>query len=177
MLPHGMSIEGLGLRPPALMSRARTAMTPMAMAAPAPAAALGRLVMSEIARPSAQAKGSGVLGRAFGAPFKPGRVTSTPADVVRGRIIKHDGKTITIHLEVFIALDWDESALAAATAFVGLEDGTTIAAKVVIERTTRGGRLLPGQHAKLALLLDREYPGSAQFIRFEPDFGLYIPLT
>ena len=187
MLPYGMSIEGLGLRSPALMGTARTTMAPVAMAgamAPAPAARPGpmmRMLAEELSakgsQPGAQAKSRGMLGRALGTLFGTGRVTTTQTDLVRGRIVKRDGKTIVIDIEVLATLEWDEAALAAATARLELEDGTFVGAKVVLEQSTRTARLLPGQHAKLVLMLDRELPYPARFVRFEPDFGLYIPLT
>ncbi|HKP57388.1 MAG TPA: VIT domain-containing protein [Polyangiales bacterium] len=178
MLPHGTSIEGLGLRP--AMHLALTArMAPLAMAAPMASAApapRGPSARLSAHRPP-QAEKLGLLNRALDRVFGTAPVSDKPAEVARGRIGKRDGKVVTIHLEVLTELDWNESALAAATALIELDDGTTIEAKVVVARSTRGGRLLPGQHAKLVLELARELRGPARIIRFDPDFGLYIPLA
>lgn len=180
MLPYGMSIEGLGLRGPTRMAGAPSTVAAFAIAgaaAPVPRAPAGPMMRMRVEEPLAHAESRGVLGRAFGSSFGTGRLTTAPTDLVRGRIIKRDGNTLVIHVEVLAALDWDESALAAATARIELDDGTSVDAKVVLAQSTRSARLLPGQHAKLALLLDRALSRPARFVRFEPDFGLYIPLA
>jgi hypothetical protein len=190
MLPYGTSIEGLGLRGPAdghggpvLMSAGRLA-APLAAAAGAPPGPMMRMRVVAEAPPRPQPpqskapseQGGSLLGRAFGALLRAGRVTTTPTDRVRGRVVKRTGTTIVIEIEVLAELDWNEAALAVATARVELADGSVIDAKVDIAQSTRTARLLSGQRAKLTLVLASEPLSAARLVRFEPDFGLYIPL-
>jgi Ca-activated chloride channel family protein len=181
-LPYGMSIEGLGLRPPAfLVGAARTTMAPLAMAAPMELLSdalesTPRMRMVAEARPGS--KRGGVFGRAFDAVFGASRFTATPTATgsARGRIIKHRDDTIVVRLEVLAAFDWDEDALAAATVYLELDDGTTIEAEVLVDQTTRAARLLAGQHAKLTLKLARKLTATASVVHI-PDLGLDIPIT
>jgi len=191
-LPYGMSIEGLGLRPPVLAAGpAAMPMARFALAAPmgvmpeapreAPPEARGeaRSWASMPKRAEApEAKRGGVFSRALEAVLGAGRFssTTTTTERVRGRVTKRKRDTIVIHLEVLEAFDWDDAALAAASVVLELDDGTSVEAEVVVAQTTRAARLLPGQHAKLTLQLDRELTATARVVHIA-ELGLDIPLT
>jgi Ca-activated chloride channel family protein len=239
MLPHGMSVEGLGLRqsaanearymstrsgmilqgaggfgravpgagpPPPPMARPAA---PMGRAAPpprreaeeertrstsiqapreddeadlfepaAPAAESAPSTLPPAPEQAARPRKKGLIGSAIDALFGAGEKAKreTP-DVVRGRVVSRKGKEIVIDLEILEELDWDDAALAAVLARVWFDDGTEIAGKVDVSKTSSAAHLVRGQHVKLVIVLDEEPTRAARFVRFEPDTGLYIPLT
>ena len=175
-LAHGLSVEGLGLRPapwPAaggMPSRARVARStaappasPAAMKPPAPPPAMKK------EEAGAQRKGF------FRSVVDALRPRPAPSEV-RARVTSSEGRTLVLDLEFLGAFDWDADALAAALTLVELENGRVVRGKVDLARTTRASRLAPGQHARLVVVLDDAPDAVAVFVTFEPDSGLRIPV-
>jgi hypothetical protein len=95
---------------------------------------------------------------------------------LRGRVVSRKDTTIVIDIEVLEAMDWDDAALARGAVHVRLADGTEISATVDTSKTTRAAHLVPGQHAKLVLVLDEEPVGPLKIVFFV-ELGLEIPLA
>jgi Ca-activated chloride channel family protein len=178
-LPHGASIDGLGLRgapfPPAigglpmLMRSRLAAMPPVAAAAPAAAPRAG-----------------GILSRVFSFGKTRGGQTDEPstrvgevsfplsqsesfasADRLAGKILLAKGRQMVVEIIVDRdGLDWQPGARAridwADGAFASLVEAT-----IVVERTTRPGPVLIGQTVRLCLRFDSDLPATARPARID----------
>jgi Ca-activated chloride channel family protein len=197
-LPHGMSVEGLGLRGPAvpvaagapemLMSRAMMA-PPAAMAPPAPGA------------PRRQGFGSGKVRRRSAGPAAPppppkkkGGITDAirgffrggaddeeafeaPAGaaadggslVLRGKLVHRAGELAVFETSLDLGLAWEPPARVTVVE----PDGTEHHVEVDVGKTTRAGRLVGGQILRIAVRLPSAIT-TIECIRLEVDGGFEI---
>lgn len=171
-LPHGMSAEGLGLRPAAGMPMAQATMMmpagfaaaplppPAPMSAPAkPRGALGRLFKKAKAEaPREEEKERAVtmdwLGEADDAAPAP---EARPRSGLRGKITVRKGRQLVVELTLEDELAWDPAGVAT----VVLADGSQLGARVVLERTTRVGTLAAGMTLRITFELFADLPAGA----------------
>jgi hypothetical protein len=161
-LPHGMSVEGLGLRSSALwLGRMPPA------AAPALSHGLDRLSLHDLAAPATAFM---MEGEPHLLPAPP-RATRRRARVLPARLTFRKGRKVVVEIALAEALDWY-----ARDARVIWKDGSHRSATIA-EGTTRPGRVEAGQVIRLALLLDEEPPADAP-IRIElRSLGREVHLT
>jgi Ca-activated chloride channel family protein len=132
-LPHGLSIEGLGLgRLPRPSQRVM-----MSLAAPA---------LSDFARTSFA---ESVAERSLSL-----RQSSRPRRLA-GRLVVRRGRELTLEISVETALDWDPEE-----AKVVWPDRTVVRADIVEDRTTVSGRVAFGLVVRLGLRLVADGPGA-----------------
>jgi Ca-activated chloride channel family protein len=181
MLPHGLSVEGLGLR-----SRA--------MAAGVPAAEVAAALAAPLAGMRPRGKGGAPAPMTYSAAPKPpaeigavrrfrDRMFLGPGkepprrEVARGRVVSSAGKELVLELAVVAEIRLDEAAVEGAIAVVWLDDGSRVRARIDVARSTRLAHLVPGQYARIVLILDKETARTAQRLTLEPDLGLDVPLA
>ena len=175
-LPHGMSAEGLGLRPAfaaagfagAPMQRL-TAPAPMAPAGapPPPPLAMGRALVPPPAlhRPGAEdelkektrvtsivERVAGVFKSRASEPVSAGPLEARPTIHLRGRVAVRDEGAVVIEIETGReTFAWTP----AEEVTVFWADGTASRARVLVERRTRDGEAAPGAILRLCFAIDR----------------------
>jgi Ca-activated chloride channel family protein len=177
-LPHGMSVEGLGLRPAMGMPMLGQAPMGAGFGGAAPRS-MGSLDRAEgMAPPMSRARGSiapGAPPRPAGAPLArpaaaPPAMASRPSTIGRamkavGDFLKKgrgdrqvSGRLLSrVYEQLLVELTADDGPLdfilGGATVTVHFTDGSTATATVDLDRSTREGTLAHGASARLALTL------------------------
>lgn len=162
-LPHGVSVEGLGLRAPGMLAAAPLSRTRALMKSAF--VAQGMPAPTSAARPTGAFSGGGGFKReeakkrgaakddvAREQTLDVGEVTLEAPPTVRGRIVKHKGRELIVEIDVDGELDW----AAGDDATVESDDGSATHARVDAARTTSAARVTAGQTIRLVLTLDRE---------------------
>lgn len=169
-LPHGMSVEGLGLRraapmlaaapmalafgaPPAeAFGASMAAMAEPLRARPAPAAATPgpkrsrRLLrrLADVFAPKREDLARGVL---FEAEEDLPHEAAAPRARLRGRITREHGEELVIEATIEDSLDWTLPAVVE----LELADGSSLTCAVVRERSTAATMLTPGQTVRIVV--------------------------
>ena len=137
-LPHGLSIEGLGLRDQMVEVGAFTGVGRKV--------AVSRLQMSMLAAPAAPYS-----------PFRPfrqqraGTVYRRPR--LTARLVLRSGRELTFEVAVETAFEWEPSG-----AVVAWPDGTSVRAEVVEQQTTAAGPVKAGMTLRVSLRLEQDGP-------------------
>lgn len=165
-VPHGMSVEGLGLRRVVAPRMASAVMADL-LTTPDDSSILLEVMPFEspqaraAARNEPFAKLGTTIGRSAAAMLgkllhAAGRLRtpepSTPFDewhgrTLAGRVVVEDEHRLVLEIEVDAELDWQPGK----EVRVHLEDGGTVLAKVIAGATTRSGRIAAGQRVRLAI--------------------------
>ncbi|MBN1605917.1 MAG: VWA domain-containing protein [Polyangiaceae bacterium] len=176
-LPHGMSVEGLGLRPACMAMPCVVTPSPaplmVRLAAPAGGAPRGpRLSMAAASAPATPrspaaggpfgARGhklgmlrrvAGVFARPPAAPTASGPSPRVPKDgmgptvTLRGRIALDDGQELVVEAAIEQAFDWELPGWVELV----LDDGTRIRCAVVRGRSTSSVQVSPGHTLRLTI--------------------------
>jgi Ca-activated chloride channel family protein len=168
-LPHGMSVEGLGLRAAAM---------PVPCAAPAPTLAASPALLRDLsvvtrsitvdlrapleeeaapAAPAAPARHRAPSPRRTRAAAKLGgeapAVPARPAPMLQGRVVVRRDRLLILEATLDAPLDWAPPDDATLHVLAGL-----VTAEVDLRRTTAAGRLAAGQVLRLVLVVPEDAP-------------------